>query len=143
MMANIYKELNNFGSDIEPFADPTEVKNGQILAACLNGEYHRAKIICSTKSETGVLYQCNFIDFGYEELLEFDKLRRFRGVSAQFSDIPPRVFECRLAEVQPSSLHSERCTWTADANRFFEGLVNNITVLAKVSSTSISSKSGT
>lgn len=133
MMANIFNELNNYGSDIEPFADPTDVKNGQILAACLNGDYHRAKIICSTKSEAGVLYKCNFIDFGYDSDVEFDKLRRFRGVSAQFTDIPPRVFECRLAEVQPSSLNSERCTWTIEANRFFEGLVTGIVVLARVS----------
>lgn len=133
-MINIFNELNNFGSDIEPFADPTEVKNGQILAACLNGDYHRAKILCSTRSETSVLYKCNFIDFGYDHEVKFDKLRRFRGVSAQFADIPPRVFECRLAEVQPSSMNSERGVWTTDAKRFFEGLVHDIPVLAKVSS---------
>lgn len=137
MMENIFKELNNFGSDIEPFTDPTQVKNGQILAACLNGDYHRAKILCSTKSETGVLYQCNFIDFGYDHLVEFDKLRRFRGVSAQFADIPPRVFECRLAEVQPSSMNLDRCTWPIEAIQFFEGLVGNADVLAKVSSINI------
>lgn len=133
MMTTIFKELN-LSSDIEPFEDPTEIRNGQILAARFDGDYHRAKIICSTKSETGVLYKCNFIDFGYDRMIEFDKLRRFRGVSAQFSDIPPRVFECRLAEVQPTSLNSERCTWTTEANRFFEGLVNDITVCAQVNS---------
>lgn len=133
-MRNIFQELNNCGSDIEPFANPSEVKKGQMLAAQFEGDYHRAKIINSNISpETGSeSYQCHFVDFGFDKEVPFEKLRRFRGVSVQYATIPPRVFECRLAEVQPSSLSSERSIWTKKAKEYFEELVNGVEVLAEV-----------
>lgn len=71
------------------------------------------------------------MDVGLEGEVEFSELRRLRGVSAQYIEIPPRVFECRLACIQPSELHSERYGWTTTMTEF-KKLTTGITLSAEV-----------
>lgn len=71
------------------------------------------------------------MDIGVEGEVEFSLLRRLRGVSASYLEIPPRVFECRLACLQPSELHSARYGWESTMKRF-KAKTNNIPVIAKV-----------
>lgn len=58
------------------------------------------------------------MDVGLEGEVSFNDLRRLRGVSAKYIDVPPRVFECRLACIQPSELHSARYGWESVMKRF-------------------------
>lgn len=58
------------------------------------------------------------MDVGIEGDVAFNDLRRLRGVSAKYMDLPPRVFECRLACLQPSELHSARYGWESVMKRF-------------------------
>lgn len=63
---------------------------------------------------------------GFEGELEFGDLRRLRGASAKYMDIPPRVFECRLACLQPSELQSARYGWESTMLHFKKLISNNI-----------------
>lgn len=53
------------------------------------------------------------------------------GASAEYVDIPPRVFECRLACLQPSELHSARYGWEAAMSEF-KKLTNGKVISAEV-----------
>lgn len=68
------------------------------------------------------------MDIGLEGDAEFSELRRLCGSSARYIDIPPRVFECRLAFLQPSELYSERNGWKCAMQEF-----KNLTCDGKVS----------
>lgn len=72
------------------------------------------------------------MDIGLEGDVEFSDLRRLRGVSAKYIDIPPRLFECRLACLQPSELHSARYGWESTMKKFKE-MTTGSTVTAEVS----------
>lgn len=65
----------------------------------------------------GNVLQVILMDVGIECDVDFNDLRRFRGVSARFTDMPPRVFECRLAQLQPSEFHS-RYGWQSTMTEF-------------------------
>lgn len=132
LLDNIYDELNNENSDIEPFANPKEITIGHLLVAHYNNEYSRANIISFLAKGNRIVYQVLFIDLGVRDEIEFSDLRRFRGVSAQFIDIPPRVFECRLAEISPSSIKSEKNIWTREDINTMASLTKKRSVCAKV-----------
>lgn len=73
------------------------------------------------------------MDVGLEGDVEFSELRRLRGVSAKYIDLPPRVFECRLASLQPSELQSDRYGWQYIMKEF-KRLTSDTTVCAEVRS---------
>lgn len=73
------------------------------------------------------------MDIGMEGEVEFSELRRLRGVSAKYIDIPPRVFQCRLACLQPSEFQSDRFGWEPTMTKFKE-LTFGTTVCAEVCS---------
>lgn len=73
-----------------------------------------------------------FVDIGIYAEVKFSDLRQFRGISAQFADIPPRIFECRLAELRPSSLLTNDNQWSAEALRYFEKETVNRSISAEV-----------
>lgn len=79
------------------------------------------------------MFQVLFIDIGLEDVVEFSELRRLRGVSAKYIDIPSRVFECRLACLQPSELFSDRYRWETPMKEF-KRLTYGNTVSAEVRS---------
>lgn len=142
-MRTIFDILNDPNANSEPVR---EVRIGAVYAANYAGEYHRAKVLYVAKSmdsEQGDAvvaplrkrsYRCQFIDFGMEKEVELHELRQI-GTGThqqQYADYPPRAFECRLAEIQPSSLASEHSTWTVDATTTFSNLVNNLIVTAEI-----------
>lgn len=78
-------------------------------------------IFQATYIESNFVYHCPqvlLLDIGGEIVVDFSELRRLRGVSAKYIDIPARVFECRLAFLQPSIMHSDRYEWQSIMAQF-------------------------
>lgn len=134
-MRQIFEWLNNANSTT---AAVENVRLGSVYAANYDGEYHRAKVLylaktAEVKLEQQLMYRCHFIDFGMEKDVPVTELRCIvdDGV-LQYAEYPPRAFECRLAQIQPSSLASEKSIWTTDAIATFSNLVKDIVVTAEV-----------
>lgn len=47
--------------------------------------------------------------------IDFQKLRYFSDRCKTLADIPPRLFECRLAMIEPSAVRSPSEKWTDEA----------------------------
>lgn len=47
-------------------------------------------------------------------------------------DLPPRCFECGLAQVQPSRIRYPNEHWPSDAVKLFKDLTNHKTIKIKV-----------
>lgn len=73
------------------------------------------------------------MDFGNTEKCKLSDVRRFRGVSVGFMAIPPRCFECSLAQVQPSIINAPDGLWPIKANTLFRELTEGEKVEAEVS----------
>lgn len=125
------------------FESPAAISKGMILAAPLDDKYRRAKVLkvmanvrplqfkvisndneCQLKfyfiSFYLIFCQVFFIDNGSVGTIGFDELRPFSKKLASLCEIPPRVFECRLAMVQPSSVRSPNGKWSEDANELLK-----------------------
>lgn len=50
-MRRIFDEMNSPNSDLEPFADISQVSVGQIVAAEFNDEFYRARIISINRAQ--------------------------------------------------------------------------------------------
>lgn len=92
------------------------------------GERHRGRVtlVAAGAAESGAaLFHVRLIDFGVEHQCGLGDLWLYgrTGAAAQYADVPPRAFECRLAELQPSQLTAERGQWTADAVEAFRAMV--------------------
>ncbi|KAG4078989.1 hypothetical protein HA402_001644 [Bradysia odoriphaga] len=111
LFSEIQSELNSLSRDIEEFAHHSEIEVGQVVAANYNGNYYRAKVLLTVRGTSNVFYNVQLIDIGLEGEVALSEIRRLRGASAKYIDLPPRVFECRLACLQPSELHSTRYGW--------------------------------
>ncbi|KAH8383191.1 hypothetical protein KR009_007200 [Drosophila setifemur] len=62
-------------------------------------------------------FYVRFVDYGDCVLLPMEQLRLMPSeLLGQYVDLPPRVFECRLALVQPSTVISSKRRWPAKAN---------------------------
>lgn len=128
----IYTELNAPLAGLRPFARATEVRVGCPVACRLSvggaagggGGWHRGRVTLVTDSAAGFAqFHVRLIDFGVEHECQLDDLRRYAGACTHYADVPPRAFECRLAELQPSQLTAERGQWTSDAIEAFRRLV--------------------
>lgn len=53
---DIQRELNSLNRDIEPFTGHGDVAVGQVVAAPLNGNYYRAKILMVVRGTTNIYY---------------------------------------------------------------------------------------
>lgn len=126
LMRNIFDELNTEPSELEPIESDEPISNGQLLAGRFKGEFHRAKVMCASRLDGCRAYKVRLIDFGITTTIRFSDLRRLTGSSSQYAEIPSRVFVCRLAELQPSSLSSEKGVWTSDAICTFIELVEGL-----------------
>lgn len=51
-------------------------------------------------------------------------MRRFSSKLNSLAEIPPRVFECRLAMIQPSTVRSPNGKWCDEANELFQRYVD-------------------
>lgn len=126
-MRTIFDDLNHMDFELEPFDSVKMVTVGMVVATRYNGEFHRAKVIVITRTENSAFYRVRIIDFGMTVEVKFSDLRQLTGNVSQYVDLPPRVFECRLAELQPSSMTSEKCVWTTDSIITFGQLVDGLT----------------
>lgn len=84
------------------------------LSGCSDFKYHRAKIVAVADQQDR--YKVKLIDFG--EVIDCSEKQFFEycGSSRKFIDLPPRCFECGLAEVQPSQLRYPDGLWPNAAN---------------------------
>lgn len=60
-------------------------------------------------------FQIFLMDYGKTISCDFDKLYRFDKEAEQLR-MPPRCFECCLAEVQPSTINFSANDWQSEAN---------------------------
>ncbi|XP_022219578.1 probable ATP-dependent RNA helicase spindle-E [Drosophila obscura] len=100
------------------------ITKGLLLLAKRQGEYQRATVIrVDTLNSHNLLFYVRFIDYGDIEKLPMDQLRLMSPeLLRQYSDLPPRVFECRLALVQPSSMVSTNNAWPQQADDMLHAL---------------------
>uniref|UniRef100_A0A1A9X2C1 Probable ATP-dependent RNA helicase spindle-E n=1 Tax=Glossina brevipalpis TaxID=37001 RepID=A0A1A9X2C1_9MUSC len=91
--------------------------------ALLYGKYYRAKVLGRIYNEinktTG--YEVLFIDIGCTANMNFNSVRK---IPQEYELIPPRVFECRLAMVQPSTVKSLTYKWSKEAKQLMEDYAN-------------------
>lgn len=71
------------------------------------------------------IHQIRFLDYGF--IRDDCKLETLRLVESdsEFMDLPPRCFECSLAQLQPSVLMSPSGTWDSDAVKWFRNVAAN------------------
>ncbi|KNC34771.1 hypothetical protein FF38_01968 [Lucilia cuprina] len=116
-MQEIQEMLNN-PIDIEncKFPQNTTLATGMILSAPFENKYHRARVIKTievTRQHKQV--KVFFIDYGNMAIVDFHQLRYFSDKCKSLSDIPPRLFECRLVMIEPSPVRSPNEQWTDEA----------------------------
>ncbi|XP_034664605.1 probable ATP-dependent RNA helicase spindle-E [Drosophila subobscura] len=127
-----YFQPESFGDCIanmsEHFNDPRQLQNhvknagtitkGLLLLARRQGVYQRATVIrVDTLNSRHLLFCVRFVDYGDIEKLPMEQLRLMSPeLLQQYRDLPPRVFECRLALVQPSSMASTFNAWPQQAD---------------------------
>ncbi|KAL9890727.1 putative ATP-dependent RNA helicase spindle-E [Glossina fuscipes fuscipes] len=100
------------------FDNIDKIYNGMIVSAPLNGRYCRAKVLHKTyNKENERQFKLFFIDNGYLADIHFTSLRR---IPEKYRLMPPRVFECRLAMVQPSTVKSSTWQWSKSAKQLME-----------------------
>ncbi|XP_061390701.1 probable ATP-dependent RNA helicase spindle-E [Musca vetustissima] len=103
------------------FPHPGAVAKGMILAAPFEGKYHRAKVLkVIIQNRHQVEVKVFFIDYGNVSMVDFKDLRYLSETCKYLADIPPRLFECRLALVEPSTLKSSSGKWTDEAMEYMQ-----------------------
>lgn len=124
---SISKTLNSnsaYNRTLAGFSKSDDVDTNSVIAALdkSNGLLYRARILsidCVDLDDTSdsKLYTVFFIDYGHTAQCELSGLRCI--LSHELQNLPPRCFECRLAEVQPAIIQSETNDWSPDANHLF------------------------
>nr|XP_016995353.2 probable ATP-dependent RNA helicase spindle-E [Drosophila takahashii] len=94
------------------------ITKGMMVLAKRDSQFQRATVIRpENQSNRQPMFYVRFIDYGDCALLPMEQLRLMPDeLVAQYGDLPPRVFECRLALVQPSMVVSANNRWPAAAN---------------------------
>ncbi|XP_030375012.1 probable ATP-dependent RNA helicase spindle-E [Scaptodrosophila lebanonensis] len=108
------------------------INKGQLLLAWhrLTRSYQRAEVL-KVESEIGYVpqFRVHFIDYGNVAKLSLEDLRLMSAnVLREYKNLPPRMFECRLALVQPSSVASYNYNWAKEANDMLHSLAKHGTV---------------
>ncbi|KAH8236403.1 hypothetical protein KR026_000850 [Drosophila bipectinata] len=92
---------------------------GMIVLAKRNADtFERATIVRpESQRNRQPKFFVRFVDYGDTCLLRLDQLRLMPAeLLSQYGDLPPRVFECRLALVQPSTMSNLLSRWSKAAN---------------------------
>lgn len=135
------QELNQkFSKIIEPCTDYTALIQAQIIVARDENtqKLHRARLISwdyndSIRNFKGTV--C-FIDSGRKQECHMNDLYIFTGQTEQIT-MPPRCFQCKLAEIQPSMANiSGGNMWDRKAIETFNSFVLDRELKATVSETS-------
>uniref|UniRef100_A0A1A9UDK7 Probable ATP-dependent RNA helicase spindle-E n=1 Tax=Glossina austeni TaxID=7395 RepID=A0A1A9UDK7_GLOAU len=111
-------ELLNDPNELQKcrFSNAAEIRNGMFLSAHFEDKFHRAQVLNVIHvSRQHVQFKVYFIDFGNKAVVKFDDLRRFSNHSKHLADIPPRLFQCRLALVEASAVLSPTEKWVDEA----------------------------
>ncbi|XP_033162467.1 probable ATP-dependent RNA helicase spindle-E [Drosophila mauritiana] len=116
------------GNMSEIFNAPQQLRNyvnnagaitkGMMVLAKRDSYFQRATVIRpENQSNRQPMFYVRFIDYGDCALLSMQQMRLMpRELTEQYGDLPPRVFECRLAMVQPSSMVTGNNRWSTAAN---------------------------
>lgn len=109
------------------FDDTDDIETNGVIAARdkRNGTYYRARILGADFDEAtdSLLYSVFYIDYGHTGLCKLTEMRRLLNYEMQ--NLPPRCFECRLAEVQPAIIQSETNDWSQEANDKFRDMIDD------------------
>uniref|UniRef100_A0A1A9UIK5 Probable ATP-dependent RNA helicase spindle-E n=1 Tax=Glossina austeni TaxID=7395 RepID=A0A1A9UIK5_GLOAU len=104
--------------NLHSFDNIEKIYNGMIVSAPLNGRYYRAKVLRKSYNEGNERqFKLFFIDNGCMADIHFNSLRE---IPEKYKLMPPRVFECRLAMIQPSTVKSSTWQWSKSAKQLME-----------------------
>lgn len=124
---------------VKRFDGADEIAVGQVLLVKTQlpfestAEYYRAKVLHINSSWRATnAYRLFLIDFGITDHFEFDYLRDPRLIASDFMKLPPRCFECSLAELQPSTINYPIGVWPREAQKCFEEYVKDVEVEADI-----------
>ncbi|XP_062122470.1 probable ATP-dependent RNA helicase spindle-E [Drosophila sulfurigaster albostrigata] len=97
--------------------NPSIITTGLELLAMHKQHYQRATVIrVETQANGYPKFSVRFIDYGNTALLAIDQLRMMPyELKYKLDQLPPRMLECRLALIQPSSLVSNYNRWDNEA----------------------------
>ncbi|XP_016969045.1 probable ATP-dependent RNA helicase spindle-E [Drosophila rhopaloa] len=100
------------------------ITKGLMVLAKRESHFQRARVIRpENRSNRQPMFYVRFIDYGDCFLLPMEQLRLMPDeLVGQYGDLPPRVFECRLALVQPSMVISKSNSWPKKANDMLHSL---------------------
>lgn len=142
-----YYEIRSFNQSllqsrknlVKRFNGLDEISVGQVLLVKTHlpfesaAEYYRAKVLHINSSwRAPKTYRLFLIDFGITDHFEFDYLRDPRMIASDFMKLPPRCFECSLAELQPSTINCPDGEWPRAAQKCFEEYVKDGEVEADI-----------
>lgn len=100
----------------------------------IDNQLYRARMIAHDNFTTYDPHTVSFIDYGRTQRCQVKDLYIFKCRN-DLSTTPPRCFECRLAEVQPSNANlSGGNMWDSDAIDYFRSSVKDCEVKAEVCS---------
>lgn len=126
---NISKILNSgqsYGRTLVEFDETDDIDTNGVIAARekRSGTFFRARILGSEFDEISdsLVYTVFYIDYGHTGQCKLAELRRL--LKNDLQNLPPRCFECRLAELQPAITQSETNDWSQDANDLFHDLID-------------------
>ncbi|XP_017031541.1 probable ATP-dependent RNA helicase spindle-E [Drosophila kikkawai] len=105
-------------------ANAGAITKGLMVLAKRCSHFQRALVIRpENQTNRQPKFYVRFIDYGDVVLLPMEMLRLMPDeLQRQYGDLPPRMFECRLALVQPSSVISSSNQWSQKANEMLESL---------------------
>ncbi|XP_011209559.2 probable ATP-dependent RNA helicase spindle-E [Bactrocera dorsalis] len=103
------------------FQSPAAIAKGMMVAAPFENKYHRARIVkVLTAARQHCQFKVFFVDYGNTDVIDFEQLRRFSRHCESLHDIPPRMFECRLVMVEPSTVKCPSGKWPDEAMEFMQ-----------------------
>ncbi|KAH8358780.1 hypothetical protein KR093_002465 [Drosophila rubida] len=104
--------------------NPSIVTKGLQLLAKHKRNFQRAVVAkVETHANGNPKFLVRFIDYGNTALLAIDHLRLIpHELKHEFDQLPPRMFECRLALIQPSSVVSIYNRWAHEANEMLNSV---------------------
>lgn len=124
---------------VKRFDSDKEISVGQVLLVKTQlshdtaAEYYRAKVLHINPSwQEPKVYRLFLIDFGITDYFEFDYLRNPQMIALDFMKLPPRCFECSLAELQPSTINCPDGKWPSEAIKCFEEFIGDGEIEAEI-----------
>lgn len=127
---NILKALNSglsYGRVLIEIDELDDIETNGLFAARdkSNGLYLRARVVGTDfdESSESLIYSVVFIDYGHTGVCKREEMRRL--LDHDLKNLPPRCFECHLAEIQPAIIQSETNDWSQEANETFRELIED------------------